>query len=103
YRSAEILCRLGGRPLDVGGVPIPPYYDPRYQCTMELLRFDSRAPCEKFEGHIRELERRLSDVAVVSRPYWPIMRRQRKEIVPLDAMIASRACASSAQTVSLSH
>lgn len=39
--SARILRKLGGQPLEVGGVTLPTYFDPRYGCEMEILRFES--------------------------------------------------------------
>jgi hypothetical protein len=54
-KSSRILRRLGGRPLACDGVELPPYYDDRYRCYMEVLRFDSRAPNPKFEGMLSEL------------------------------------------------
>jgi hypothetical protein len=76
HGSANILCRLGGAPLAMAGTVIPPYYDARYGCTMEIVRFDSRSPSPRYDGLIRRLERRLADVAVVARPYWPNTRSQ---------------------------
>src|ERR1019366_6402395 len=46
--SAAILRRLGGRPLAWDGVELPPYYDRRYRCQMEVLRFDSRETNPKY-------------------------------------------------------
>ena len=45
--SSSILRRLGGSPLEVAGSVIPSYYDPKYRCEMEILRFDSRRPSAK--------------------------------------------------------
>jgi hypothetical protein len=66
--SAVILQRLGGSRFVVGDTTLPPYYDPRYQCMMEILRFDSRRPNPKFVGLIDQLRERLADVLVVTRP-----------------------------------
>jgi hypothetical protein len=43
HGSAQILRRIGGRPLVAGGVELPAYFDQGYNCWMEVLRFDSRA------------------------------------------------------------
>ncbi|MEZ5353341.1 MAG: hypothetical protein R2762_11950 [Bryobacteraceae bacterium] len=48
--SASILRRLGGRSLEVDGVEIPRYFDPRYDCDMEVLRFDSTQPNPRYAG-----------------------------------------------------
>jgi hypothetical protein len=66
--SAMVLQRLGGSRLVVGGTTLPPYYDPRYRCMMEILRFDSRRPNPRFLDLIEQLRERLADVLVVTRP-----------------------------------
>lgn len=64
--SSTILRRLGGRPLETNGVALPAYFDPRYGCDMEVLRFDSRRLNPKYAGLIEMLKERLSSVAVVA-------------------------------------
>jgi hypothetical protein len=66
--SATILKRLGGSRFEVGGSELPPYFDPRYNCMMEILRFDSRRPNPKYVGLIDALRERLSNVLVIARP-----------------------------------
>jgi hypothetical protein len=66
--SSSILRRLGGKPLEVDGSPIPSYYDPRYKCEMEILRFDSRQPSAKFTGLIERLREKMANVEVLVRP-----------------------------------
>jgi len=68
HGSSRILRRLGGKPLEADGVTVPPYYDPRYKCEMELLRFDSRRPRAKYAGVIELLRQKLADVPVVVAP-----------------------------------
>jgi hypothetical protein len=68
--SATILQRLGGSRFEVDGVTLPPYYDPRYKCMMELLRFDSREPNPRYVGLIDRLREKLAGVRVVMRPAW---------------------------------
>lgn len=53
--SAEILKRIGGRPLEVAGETLPAYFDPEYGCDMEILRFDSRRPAPKYAGQVTRL------------------------------------------------
>ncbi len=77
HRSASVLCRLGGRPLQVDDTVIPPYFDPHYQCVMEIIRFDSRMPNPKFNGLVETLHDKLLEIPVVARPYWPMMMRSR--------------------------
>jgi hypothetical protein len=79
HGSASILRRIGGSALSASGVTLPPYYDPRYGCTMEILRFDSRRPSPRFRGVIDRLHAALARVPVVARPYWPITQRARPE------------------------
>jgi hypothetical protein len=52
HNSASILKRMGGRPLSADGLELPPYFDPRYGCEMELLEFDSTAPNPQFRSLI---------------------------------------------------
>lgn len=64
HGSSSILRRLGGAPLERGGVCVPTYYDPRYDCEMELLRFDSRRTNPRYDGLIELLRSKLSGVQV---------------------------------------
>jgi hypothetical protein len=66
--SAVILQRLGGSRFEVDGEALPPYYDPRYNCMMEMLRFDSRSPNPKYIGLIDQLRDKLADALVITRP-----------------------------------
>jgi hypothetical protein len=64
HGSAMMLRRLGGESLEADGATVPTYFDPRYDCDMELLRFDSRRPSAKYERAIDFLASRLSRVPV---------------------------------------
>ena len=66
HASSSILRRLGGSPLESRGEAIPAYYDPKYRCMMELLRFDSRYPNAKYAGLVDRLCENLVDVPVIS-------------------------------------
>jgi hypothetical protein len=66
--SSTILRRLGGSQFQIDGTDVPPYYDPRYDCTMELLRFDSRRPHPRYAEMDRHLESKLAQVAVFMSP-----------------------------------
>ena len=70
HGSASILRRMGGRPLDVRGAEIPAYYDPQYECEMEILRFYSWAPNPRYKIWIEEMKADLVATRVVtaSRP-----------------------------------
>ena len=67
HASSTILRRIGGSHLVAGSTPVPAYFDPRYGCEMELLRFDSRRPNAKFAPLIAELTKRLATVTVIAR------------------------------------
>jgi hypothetical protein len=64
--SSTILKRLGGSRLEYAGVPLPSYFDARYGCEMELLRFDSRRPSPRYEAEVELLEHKLANVAVIA-------------------------------------
>jgi hypothetical protein len=66
--SATILKRLGGSRLESDGVTLPPYYDKRYRCMMEMIRFDSRQPNAKYLGLIDQFRDMLANIMVVTRP-----------------------------------
>ena len=65
--SSSILRRLGGAPLRAEGGAIPSYYDPRYRCEMEILRFDSRRPNPKYNDLIERLREKMASVPVIAR------------------------------------
>jgi hypothetical protein len=64
HSSSAILRRMGMAPLTVGGATIPTYFDPSYQCDMELLRFDTRKPGKKYTQMVERLRDRLESVSV---------------------------------------
>jgi len=66
HASSTILRRLGGSSLEAGGAAVPPYYDLRYNCEMELLRFDSRRPNPRYAGVIDLLKDRLATIPVIA-------------------------------------
>jgi len=66
--SGTILKRLGGSRFEVDGVALPPYYDPKYECIMELLRFDSRRPNPKYIRLIDQIRSKLANILVIARP-----------------------------------
>lgn len=78
--SATILKRLGGSRFEVDGITLPPYYDPRYECIMEMLRFDSRQPNQKYVGLIDQLRDKLAKIRVIARPGKAVSR-------PADAVV----------------
>ena len=65
--SSTILRRIGGSPLETQGMTMPSYYDPRYRCEMEILRFDSRCPHSRYVDIVENLCERMMNVDVVAR------------------------------------
>jgi hypothetical protein len=68
HQSSTILRRLGGSQLEIDGTKVPSYYDPHYDCEIELLRFDSRRPNGRYNGLVELLRSKLSNVRVVASP-----------------------------------
>lgn len=66
HSSASLLRRIGGQPLSVDNTELPKYFDPEYDCEMEILRFDSSSPNPKFKPWIDRIWSELSTVPVVT-------------------------------------
>ena len=64
-RSSSMLQRLGGRPLRCGGEELPPYFDPRFGCVMELVAFDTAAPNPKYAEYIASFLEYIPSLPVV--------------------------------------
>ena len=62
------LPSLGGSPLEAEGSTVPPYYDPKYNCEMEILRFDSRKPNARYAEVIELLREKMANVTVIALP-----------------------------------
>jgi hypothetical protein len=73
HSSAAILRRLGLSRFEVQGDQVRPYYDPEYDCEMEVLRFDTRRASAKYHDLIERLKPRLSNVSVVGRSIQPLL------------------------------
>jgi predicted GNAT family N-acyltransferase len=67
HRSSSILRRIGGVSFEVDGEKLPAYEDPRYGCTMELLRFDSRSPAERYIPLINQLKATIACAPTLQR------------------------------------
>ena len=61
HSSASMLQRLGLCRLD----DIPSYFDPDYNCEMEMLRFDTRRSSPKYHTAIEILKASLAGVSVI--------------------------------------
>ena len=66
HSSAAILKRVGLSYFPVGNSRVPPYFDPRYQCEMELLRLDADALNPRFESHLEQLIEQMCDARVIA-------------------------------------
>ena len=64
--SSRILRKLGGGSLAVGEQTLPSYFDPRYGCEMEILRFDSRTLNRRFGAHVDRVFNRFQSVRVIA-------------------------------------
>jgi hypothetical protein len=82
HHSSSILRRIGGRPLTVDGVELPPYYDPQYGCEMEMLRFESSLPNPRYESWIEEIRAHLLTAPVVR--CKPTSVRRGRTIKPIE-------------------
>ena len=63
--SSSILRRLGGSSLVSMGDELPPYYDPQFQCEMEVLCFDSERPALKYTRLVDQLRWEILDAPVI--------------------------------------
>lgn len=90
--SAKILRRLGGSDLEADGCIVPPYFDPRYGCTMELLRFDTRRPAAKYVEAVQRLKAQFASVPVLATG-TPILRRVPIEMPTAPASLPAYAAA----------
>lgn len=65
HGSSTILKKVGGTGLVSDGLELPPYYDPRYKCDMEILGFDAHCPNPKYEVWVEECRRHLANLTVI--------------------------------------
>lgn len=65
HNSSSILRRIGGQSLVVDGATLPTYFDPKYQCYMEILRFDSLQPNPRYFEWIHDCAAHLRNVQVL--------------------------------------
>jgi hypothetical protein len=83
-QSSSILRRIGGAPLRIGETELPSFYEPQYRRDLEVLRFDSSQPNERYADHIRQCREALKSVPVIAsgtfaglpqggRPAWSVI------------------------------
>lgn len=66
HHSSAVLRKIGGGSLRLNqDTEMPRYFDPRYECDMEILRFDSRAPEPRVSDWIDELRGALIHTPVM--------------------------------------
>ena len=63
--SSRMLRKLGGHSFTDDGEQLPSYFDPQFECEMELLRFDSHLPSRRYGPRVAEVARALWNVPVV--------------------------------------
>lgn len=66
HGSASILRRMGGRSLECRGIELPAYYDPSYECEMEILSFRSWDPNPRYSVWIDEIRETLCHTPVLT-------------------------------------
>jgi hypothetical protein len=65
HSSSSILRRIGGGSLLSRGAELPPYFDPYYNCEMEILRFDSERPSPRYRTWIDDCRDHLETAPVI--------------------------------------
>lgn len=68
HGSASILRRIGGAPMTAADGTLPAYWDPRYGCEMEVLRFDSREVQARYQPIVSELQRTIQGRRAIQAP-----------------------------------
>jgi len=63
--SSRMMRKLGGHSFTAEGASVPSYFDDRYGCEMELLRFDSKRPAQRYGPMVKHAVRSLLEVPVV--------------------------------------
>jgi hypothetical protein len=65
--AASMLRRVGGRSLFHQGKELTSYYEPQYNCKMEILRFYSWAPNPRYAVWIEQMRAELTGIQVIAR------------------------------------
>lgn len=66
--SATILRRIGGVSFEHQGETVPPYDDPHYGCSMEILRFHFQSFDSRYQKVVSDIYRRLTEDSIIIRP-----------------------------------
>ncbi len=65
HGSSSMLRRIGGSSLRAFGEPLPRYYDPDYNCEIDMLRFDSRSPNLAYAKLVDEVRHSLISTPII--------------------------------------
>jgi hypothetical protein len=66
HSSSSILQRLGANKAGWQGITLPTYFEPLFDCDMELLQFDSAKPAPKYAAQVAAYQHHMrSSVRVV--------------------------------------
>jgi len=88
--SATILQKLGGSLLTWRGEEMPGYFDPVYNCRMQMLRFDSRFPIPRYEQAVEEIRERMAGILVISPEPRAVRTTEFRTVPALEALAAER-------------
>ena len=80
HGSSSILRRIGGGSFQASGEVLPAYEDPQYGCLMELLRFDSHLPSQRFVPLINQLKSRLANTLTIRRSRTQVWNKLAGEV-----------------------
>lgn len=59
HSSSSILQRLGAHKADWQGLTLPTYFEPMFDCDMELLSFDSSKPAPKYSAQVAAYQQQM--------------------------------------------
>jgi hypothetical protein len=65
HHSADILRKLGGRPIYDGSTELPRYYDSQYDCDMQILSFETGGYAPRFHSAVVQQTRQLAKSALI--------------------------------------
>jgi hypothetical protein len=63
--SADILRKLGGQPMRDNDVELPRYFDPQYDCDMQILNFETGGYAPRFHDAVMQQTRELATSAII--------------------------------------
>jgi hypothetical protein len=101
HHSSYILRRIGGGSLIADGVELPAYYEPQFNCEMEILRFDSARPNPRYQAWIDDIRAHLLTTPVIRSRYCLADEKERwtQETVGRASLRSSWAESTQASTI----